>query len=159
IERPKLTTGGLREELGALRTALLCCEREHVIDHAPWVELPPRGQPRERWLLESEIAKILAHCERRPHLRLFTILALCTGARMGAILGLDWERVDLERRVIDYHDPKRPKTKKGRAVVPINDALHAALVAARPNPATGPVIRWGGQRIKDIRKSLVKAAK
>ncbi|WP_167309522.1 hypothetical protein [Brevundimonas naejangsanensis] len=50
---------------------------------------------------------MLAHFRSAPrtkHLLLFTRLALYTGARSGAILGLTWDRVDLERGVIDYRN-------------------------------------------------------
>ena len=100
-ERPTLSRSTLRDELLSLRTALLFCERENVIDKAPWIEAPTKSEPRERWLTVQEVDKLIAACQRTPHLRLFVMLALCTGARSGAILDLTWDRVDMDRLQIE----------------------------------------------------------
>jgi integrase len=41
-------------------------------------------------------------------------LALATGARMGAILDLTWDRVDFEHGTIDFMPAGRDKTNKRR---------------------------------------------
>lgn len=70
---------------------------------------------------------IAADCE--PHIRLAILLMLTTAARVGAVLDLTWDRVDMERGQINLRvDQEGPR--KGRAVVPINGTLRAALTAA-----------------------------
>ena len=56
------------------------------------------------------------------------IVALNTGLRLGELIGLTWERVDLSRGVI-----RLELTKSGRRrEVPMNDASYRALVGLDP---------------------------
>ena len=52
----------------------------------------------------------------RPHIKLFIIIAMTTGARKGAVLDLTWDRVDMDGGVIDFHNPEMFITKKKRSV-------------------------------------------
>ena len=79
-----------------------------------------------------------------PHVQLFVILAVTTGARMGALLGLTWDRVDFEGGTIDLNDPTRAQTKKHRPRVPMNATARAALSEAREGAQTRYVIRGPG---------------
>jgi integrase len=142
-----------RTELQALRAAL----RWRLGNSAPKMELPPRGQPRDRWLTRAEAQKLLENCKGQ-HVRLFVMLALHTAARRGAILGLTWDRVDLEGRHIDYNEPGRERTKKRRSRPPINDTLHAALAEARGWAETGYVIEWAGGRVDSVKHGFRAAA-
>lgn len=64
------------------------------------------------------------------------IVALNTGLRLGELLGLSWERVDLSRGVI-----RLEMTKSGRRRgVLMNDASYQALVALGPK-ASGRVFK------------------
>jgi integrase len=47
-------------------------------------------------------------CARARQLRAAVILALNTGLRLGKLLGLTWERVDLSRGLIRLELTKRP---------------------------------------------------
>lgn len=47
-------------------------------------------------------------------MRLFILLGLYTGAKSGAILDLTWDRVDMERRLIDYRTAGRISEEKAR---------------------------------------------
>lgn len=49
--------------------------------------------------------------------------------------------------------------RKGRATVPMNDALKAALVEAKAAALTPHVIEWAGHPIKSIKKGLKAAGK
>lgn len=142
-----------RTELQALRAAL----RWRLGNAAPKVELPPRGAPRDRWLTRAEADKLIAAC-RGHHVKLFVLLALHTAARRGAILGLTWDRVDLEGRRIDFNEPGRERTKKRRAKPPINDTLHAALLAAKAVAETNYVIEWAGGRVDSVKHGFRAAA-
>jgi integrase len=50
--------------------------------------------------------------------QLFWLLAFGTGARTEAMLDLEWDRVDLVRRTIDYRVPGVVYKNKRRAVRP-----------------------------------------
>lgn len=140
----------VRTELQALRAALKWAAGKKLIRDAPVVELPPRPPPRDRWLTREEGARLLEHC-RAHHVRLFVSLALNTAARRGAILGLTWDRVDLKNRQINFHEPGRTKTRKGRARVPINDTLLEDLKAAHAAMTSSSVIEYGGGAVAAVK--------
>lgn len=66
----------------------------------------PRG--RIRYLCDTEREKLLAQARKSECAQLYTIvvLALSTGARKMEILGLKWEHVDLNRKLISIIDTK-----------------------------------------------------
>ena len=69
-------------------------------------------------------------------MRLFVTLALTTGARMGAILDLTWDRVDFEHNTIDFMPSGRNKTNKRRTVVAMSKKAREALLEARKGALT-----------------------
>lgn len=146
-----------RTELQALRAAMnWAAGTGKLIAAAPALSMPPRAPARERWLSREEADRLLEACQRH-HVRLFVLLALNTAARAGAILGLTWDRVDLEQRRINFNDPARAATRKGRAVVPINDTLLAALEAAYVGRVTGHVIEWAGGSVGSVKHAFHRA--
>jgi integrase len=156
-----------RTELQALRAAFRWAAapprpgptpRQPLLSAAPPVELPPRGQPRDRWLTRDEAARLVAACKHR-HVKLFVLLGLHTAARREAILALTWDRVDLERRQIDFREPGRAATAKRRAVVPINDTLLAALRETNDRRSGSAVVEWAGGRVASVRHGVQSAAK
>jgi integrase len=80
------------------------------------------------------------------------IVALNTGLRLGELIGLTWERVDLSRGVI-----RLELTKSGRRrEVPMNDASYRALVVLGPR-AGGRVFKT--RYIKTAYNNAVEVAK
>lgn len=150
--------GTTRTELEALRAALRWAHRQNLIATAPALYLPPRPIPRERWLTRDEAERMIAACEHH-HLRVFVNLALRTAARAGAILALTWDRVDLAGRRIDYNEPGRERTRKGRARVPINDTLLEVLREAYEARTCEWVVEWGGGRVGSIKHGFASAAR
>src|ERR1017187_5590765 len=73
----------IHTELGRLRSALLWAERRGIIARAPHIFRPPAGPPRDLRLTRDEAQRFLDGCEM-PHIRVFVILAMTTGARMCA---------------------------------------------------------------------------
>lgn len=79
----------------------------------------------------DEHKKVLEHVRgehRGESVERIVVLGLCCGLRKGEILGLDWERVDLERREIrivqtyvigDTSFLAEPKTEKSKRTVPL----------------------------------------
>lgn len=143
----------IRKELEMLRAAL----RFRYGKQAPAVWMPPPSKPRSDFLTKEQVGKLLQNIET-PHVRLFVILALATGARMSAILELRWSQVNLDKRFIDLDPAGRHQSNKRRAVVPINARAEAALREARMAALTDYVIEYGGGPIKDVKKALQAAS-
>ena len=117
----------LRRELVILRAALNYAVQESRLDRAPYVRLPKAPAGRDRWLTRNEAARLLWECRKarsdtRPYLTLYVRLALYTGARPGAVMGLRWPQIrwlEGEGGVIDFNPPRAKKSNKRRARVPM----------------------------------------
>lgn len=148
--------GTVWTELGHLRIALVWAEEKAgLIEKAPAIERPSQPAPRDRHLSRDEF-DVLLDAASLPHIRLFIILAITTGGRNSALLELSWDRVDFERGTVDLRDPES-RTGKGRAVVPMNDSLRAALLEAAAGRRTDRVIEWAGEPVTKVRRALAKA--
>jgi integrase len=143
-------------ELSRLRSALKWAENKRLIDRAPKIWIPAPSHPRDKRMTREQVSAFIAACAL-PHVKLFAILAATTGARMGAILSLTWDRVDLDRGLVHYWDPATFKTKKGRATTPINTLARGALTEARTGATTPFVIEWAGHRVMSVKKGLATA--
>lgn len=109
---------------------------------------------RTRFLNADEIKKLLANCPPPPHpLRDIIVTALCSGMRKSEILGLRWEWIKLEERIILLPNSK---TNSAR-IVPVNESLFHVL-AAMPEK-TGFVFGNGHKPIGNVRKSYLTACK
>jgi integrase len=123
----------------------------------PTIVFPEKaGTARERWLTRDEADRLLASCGRR-HVRLAVLIALNTTARIGSIVGLTWDRVDLDARRIDFRTPREIQTKKKRSIVPINDTLYAALVEARARATCPYVIEFAGRQVANVKHGFAAA--
>ena len=148
-------------ELVRLRQALQWAAQRQIIARAPFVWVPAPSKPRQRVLTEAELLAVLDGCDA-PHVRLFAILALTTGARHKALLELTWERVDFAAGHIDLRlpskvEPMSQRHRKGRAVVSMNNLARAALTEAKTAAVTDHVIEWNGRTIASCRKGLARA--
>jgi integrase len=147
--------GTIWTELGHLRTVFVWAHRAKKISHAPAVERPAKPDPKDRYLTRGEIDKLLA-APAEPHIRLAILLMLSTAGRVGAILDLTWERVDFARGVVNLK-PDDAKTRKGRAAVPMNAGLRAALQTAKMAALSDHVIEWAGKQVAGIKTGFNKA--
>lgn len=147
--------GTVHTELGHLRSALKWAAKRNLIDRAPHIELPPKPDSNVRPMSGEEMQAIVDGCVA-PHVRLGVILLIGTGARVGAILDLTWDRIDFERGVIDLRLPDGV-TRKGRAVVPMNRMTRAALETAYRARLSDYVVEWAGGRIKSMGKGYRSA--
>lgn len=103
----------------------------------PFIQLPGTSEPRDRWLTREEAMRFLtvALSHRGPHkddgklprIYRFLMLALNTGSRKSALLGLKREQVKLDGGYIELNPAGRAQTKKRRPKVPISDALRPML--------------------------------
>lgn len=144
----------VKTELEALRA----CLRWHYGKDAPVIVAPPPSKPRERYLTQDEARRLLAAIDT-PHIRLFVTLALATGARMGAILDLTWDRVDFEHGTIDFMPAGRDKSNKRRVVVAMAPKAREALLEAREAALTDHVIEYGGKPVASVKRAIAAAAR
>jgi integrase len=146
-------------ELSVLRAAMNHCVKNGHLTSAPFIQLPPTSRGRERWLTRTEAARLLNASRRfSPHLSLFILIALYTGARRGAILGLRWDQIDFERGRINFNEPGRLITTKRRPIIPIPRQLLWFLRATRRKAGSPWVISYRrGDRVTDVRNSFEKA--
>lgn len=154
-ESQGVSQGTVWTELGHLQSALKFAEKTRLIDRAPHIWRPQKPESDKRILSQDEAAALVG-AAREPHIRLALTLLLGTGARVGAVLDLTWDRVDLERGVINLRLDDTV-TRKGRAVVPMNRSTRAALSAAAAAAISGYVIEYGGRRVKSIRRGFSNA--
>lgn len=134
---------------------LRACLRRHYGNEAPALWIPPASAPRDRWLTKDE-ARTIVSAATTPHIRLFVILGLTTGARAGAILDLEWSRVDFAGSTIDYRPAGRIQTNKRRTVVPMNAMAREALEEAAAARQTDHVIEWAGQPVQSVKKGIAR---
>lgn len=148
------SSGTLLRELTHLQTAINYCERAKLIDptHAPYIPMPDKPPPRDRWLRKDEIDMIRANCVPWSRAEIFIMLALATGARKRVIETLKWDQICLQTNMIDFGRGKAI-TKKKKPVVPIRSDLRAYLEGLRRQQLGNPAI-FVCYHNGDIRKSL-----
>lgn len=122
----EVADGTARRELGVLRSAINYCHKEGYLTSAPAVTLPPKPDPKERWLTRQEAAWLLRgaralHSDGR-HLQDFILHALYTGSRKATILAMHFDTPSLSGGHVDtvngilYRKPqgKRETNKRQR---------------------------------------------
>lgn len=147
-----------------LRATINHAVREGRLTRPVAVFLPAKPEGKDRWLTKAEAAALLRAARRDPRCRLylplFILMGLYTGARKQAILGLRWPQIDLGRGRIDFNEPGRRRTAKGRAIIPIPRGLAWFLAKARERGAeVGYVVNQDGQRLGDLKKAFATACR
>ena len=139
-----LSAASINRPLALLRHLLRTARDEwEVLEDVPRVRLEREPQGRLRWLSESEEARLLAACRtsRAQWLLPIVTTAMETGMRLGEVVGLTWEQIDLSRGVI-----RLERTKSGRRrEIPIRQAIYG-LLAAIPEPRVGRLWPLGSIR-------------
>lgn len=85
------------------------------IDNFPKIKMLSGEVERDRWLLREEAERLIRVCP--PHLAALVRYALATGCRASEITGLEWNRVDLDRKTAWLNHTKNG-TPRG---VPLNE--------------------------------------
>lgn len=152
-----VSDGTIIRELNALKAALALGVRTKALrrEDVPDIPVPARPQGRVAFLDEIEESEFHALAmglsvgrARLTRLTRFVGLAMDTGARKGALLGLTWDRVDLVRGQIDFREPGRALSNKRRSLIPINIRLRPLLDRARTEATDRFVVGEG-----DIKKA------
>lgn len=154
--------GTVHQELITLRACLNFAFNHRRLPYKVAVWAPQPGRPRDRVLTCAEIKALLEAAQNTPHLYLFIVLALNTGARHTAILELTWDRIEFIRGLINYtgdvvFNPMTKTFRKGRAVVPMNAMSRAILERAYVARTSHHVIEWRGRPIKSVEASFKRA--
>jgi integrase len=153
-----------RRDLEILRAATRFYHREAgPLGAIPTVVLPPKAEPRERWLTRSEAAKLLKASRRQQHLRRFILIALYTGSRSRAILGIQWSWIDLQAGVMrrrapgEIEDAKKrsPEVRLGRRI--LAHLRRWRRLDGAPGDK-GYVCHYDGRRVQKLRQSFPAAA-
>jgi len=150
--------GTILTELNHLRIVLNWAVKHDYLEKAPYIEMPRKPEPRDRYLTKEEVYKLL-DCATMPHIKLSMHLMLGTAARISALLELTWDRVDFERMQIQLRNPDDKTFRKGRAIIPINNTLIAALQEAKGAALTNYVIEWAGAPVKSLKKGIATTAR
>lgn len=117
-------TSTANRELATLRHFFTCAIEWGWAENRPKVRLLKEPPGRVRWLSDAERVKLYAELPVRFK-RVVLAAALC-GQRLGNVIGLTRDRVDLVHRTFSI-----PKTKSGkRHDVPISDAFAAVIKEA-----------------------------
>lgn len=154
----------INKELNLLSAALNYARRRLQWDVPNPVEgmrlRPPQG--RIRWIDRATAAKLVqAAAGVRSYLPDFIQLGLHTGMRKGEMLGLTWNRVDFQRRMVYLRDEDQKNGKHGS--IPLNAEALAALESRKAHrDEYCPDSPWvfanrAGERIANIRKGFGSA--
>lgn len=148
--------GTILTELNHLRCVLSWARKEGLTQLNVYIPAPSRPPPKDSFLTKEQAQRFLAACQL-PHIKLFTVLALTTGARTNALLEATWEQVNWSRRLLDLRS-EHAVPRKGRAIVPLNETAFASLFEAKTRARSRYIVEWGGERVRSIKKGISAAA-
>lgn len=136
----------INRELTTLSAIIGYGRKSGLTNAAPFIRKRSGSVPKSRVLFEDEVAKLLEACLDNPSLLLFVQIALLTGQRRAAIIGLKWSQVDWRSMIVDFNDPTETNAPrmKGRGVVPIGDELNDVLKAQPWNKSGYVIDDWSG---------------
>lgn len=144
--------------LTLLKSIMRAAEREWKwIDKAPLIKVPQPKNRRVRWLEPHEARRLIEECHEP--LKSVVTFALATGLRRSNIINLEWQQIDMPRKVA-WINPE--DSKSGRAIgVALNETAirvllsqigrHNKYVFVHTNAATRP----DGSKTPKVRKMRV----
>jgi integrase len=150
------TPAAARRDLETLRAAIGYWRTEYgPLPSVPAVVLPPKSEPRGRWLTRNEVARLLWAARHTPHLARFILLGVYTGTRSGALLSLTWSQVDLARGVMRRRAPGTAEDSKKRTPpVKLGRRILAHLRRWKKLDGNAPyVVHYDGKQIHKMRRS------
>lgn len=170
------TAGAARRELQDLQAAISYHHKEGLHRELVRVTLPAAGNPRQRWLTRSEVARLIRIClhtpetqgaaptDRRPlaHLARFILFALYTGSRPGDVLNASFfassgrSVIDLEGGMFFRRPIGKTETKKRQPTIPLSPRLLAHLKRWR-KAGCQFVVEHNGEPILSVKVGFARA--
>ncbi len=146
----------LNRDLGVLKSIVNRAVFNGLLEKNPIQKVRAfREASRDRTLTQEEYQALLGYCS--PRLNSILQLAYWTGMRRGEILGLRWEQVDFQNKVVNL-EAADTKTQEKREV-PLTEGL-LELLKRTPRTLGSPyVFTYKGQRIKNIKTAFWKAVR
>lgn len=110
--------------LSLIKSIMRAAEREWKwLDKAPLIKVPQPKNKRIRWLEPHEAIRLINECPEP--LKSVVRFALSTGLRRSNIINLEWQQIDMQRKVA-WINPE--ESKSGRAIgVALNDTAAKVL--------------------------------
>jgi integrase len=139
-----------RRCLETLRAAIRYYSKANRVPLQIDIWLPPRPEPRDRWLSRAEVAKLLRAARRHEHLKRFILIGIYTGSRSKNIFGLRWDMIDfnsgtMRRRPYGASESKTkraPPVRLGRRIL-----AHLRRWRRLDGPRCPLVVHYNGQPI------------
>lgn len=148
----KIAPSTLRFELASLRASWNHAVKLGVLTEADLPRLGPLPQqspPRDRWLSDDEVKRLLEAAPVGTRVGMFLRVALHTAARRTAIQDLTWDQVDWDadggKGVIHFLKEGDQQTRKRKASVPISSTLRPILERAHAEKVDAYVIGSGAR--------------
>jgi len=136
----ELSAKTIFEHHAVLREALNWAVRWQLLARNPAdAASPPRPQRREMRVLSPEETQAFLRATRASRLHPLMYLAVATGARLGELLALRWQDVDLERGTIEI--ARTARFFSGRGVVFGQPKTHRSRRPVALSPQTVRVLR------------------
>lgn len=119
-----VTTSTKAKHLALMKAILRAAERDWKwLEKAPVIKIPAVRNKRVRWLEKEEAKRLIDECPEP--LKSVVKFALTTGLRRSNIINLEWQQIDMQRRVA-WVNPEDSKSNKAIGVA-LNDTACKVL--------------------------------
>lgn len=119
-----VTTSTKAKHLALMKAILRAAERDWKwLEKAPVIKIPAVRNKRVRWLEKDEAKRLIDECP--DPLKSVVKFALATGLRRSNIINLEWQQIDMQRRVA-WVNPEDSKSNRAIGVA-LNDTACKVL--------------------------------
>lgn len=119
-----VTTATKAKHLALMKSILRAAERDWKwLEKAPVIKIPAVRNKRVRWLEKEEAKRLIDECPEP--LKSVVKFALATGLRRSNIINLEWQQIDMQRRVA-WVNPEDSKSNRAIGVA-LNDTACKVL--------------------------------
>lgn len=119
-----VTTSTKAKHLALMKAILRAAERDWKwLEKAPVIKIPAVRNKRVRWLEKEEAKRLIDECPEP--LKSVVKFALATGLRRSNIINLEWQQIDMQRRVA-WVNPEDSKSNRAIGVA-LNDTACKVL--------------------------------